>query len=151
MKKTEGRFYKLVIGFERGGDLHRPIPVGFAIQPEGRSYFIIRPWAMPRICYYLVPHAGDGRASRYTLFGRKVEGDRGLLHFQNPIGHGEYSGRLSGYVAMALRFPLGRFYLDLGSECGPDFVSKCDVSAPSDDEAVPEALPSNVVKFKPKT
>ncbi len=121
MKANETRSsvrFDLEVGTPYKGELGMSAPVGCGVRCEGSDHTELRFWSLPRLTFYLKRSESKREGSqpkaeiKYTLYARKCARN-GSVAFENPVGHGQITEALPGYIEIFFRFPRDRVFLSL--------------------------------------
>ncbi|MBI2712753.1 MAG: hypothetical protein HYX41_07875 [Bdellovibrio sp.] len=107
--------YEIVLGRLLNGNIVKPLLVGFAVQFEGESHYVIRLTMFPNNPYYLCKDRDSH--SHYTAFAKVVRDPESTsVRFLNPVG--------SGYLTPDLKSHLEIWFPLLGTSVFMNLFSK---------------------------
>ena len=95
--------YEVVMGRVIEGTVVDPMLVGFAVQFEDESHYVIRFTMFPNNPYYLSKNRDS--QTHYTAFAKQIkEPITNAIRFQNPVGSGRLPNDLKSHLE--IYFPL---------------------------------------------
>jgi hypothetical protein len=109
-KLVNGRFH-IYTGYKEGAVLKSELQSGeaYEVEEQGRKYYLMKMWALPRECYYL---CANQNSDGFTLFAKKVESEKGIT-FRRPVGFGFISRELTKHLEVQFTFPRQRVFMSL--------------------------------------